>query len=118
MPILVAAVPPLTLQRLDIDRRGRRCRWGLAAGVQDSAVKALVAELVPAPRRATAYGVFAGIQGAFAVVGGVVIGWLYDVSLPALVATVGATQLLALALLWHTVRPSHDETRRHLRPER
>ena len=78
--------------------------WGLAAGVQDSAVKALVAELVNAPRRATAYGVFAGIQGAFAVVGGVVIGWLYDVSRPALVATVAASQLLALALLWHTVR--------------
>ncbi len=117
VPVLVAAVPPLTLSdSMSIVVAGIVV-WGLAAGVQDSAVKALVAELVPAPRRATAYGVFAGIQGAFAVVGGVVIGWLYDVSLPALVATVGATQLLALALLWHTVRPFNHETRRHLRPE-
>lgn len=118
VPILVAAVPPLTLSDSTSIVVAGVVVWGLAAGVQDSAVKALVAELVPAPRRATAYGVFAGIQGAFAVVGGVVIGWLYDVSLPALVATVGATQLLALALLWHTVRPPHDETLRHLRPER
>ena len=41
--------------------------WGFAQGVQDSTVKAVVADLVDAPRRATAYGVFAGIQGAFAI---------------------------------------------------
>jgi len=117
VPVLVAAVPPLTLSDSTSIVVAGVVVWGLAAGVQDSAVKALVAELVPPPRRATAYGVFAGIQGAFAVVGGVAIGWLYDVSLPALVATVGASQLLALALLWHTVRPFSHDTRRHLRPE-
>ena len=104
VPVLVAAVPSLTLSESTSVVVIGVVVWGLAAGVQDSAVKALVAELVTAPRRATAYGVFAGIQGAFAVVGGVVIGWLYDVSRPALVATVAASQLLALALLWHTVR--------------
>ena len=66
--------PPLTLSDSASIVVAGVVVWGLAAGVQDSAVKALVAELVPSPRRATAYGVIAGIQGAFAVVGGVVIG--------------------------------------------
>lgn len=117
VPVLVAAVPPLTLSDSTSLVVAGVAVWGLAAGVQDSAVKALVAELVPAPRRATAYGVIAGIQGAFAVVGGVVIGWLYDVSLPALIATVGASQLIALALLWRTVRPVHPRVRHRLPPE-
>ncbi|AXG14853.1 MFS transporter [Intrasporangium calvum] len=112
VPVLVAAVPPLALtQSFGLVLAGVVV-WGLALGIQDSAVKALVAELVPAGRRATAYGVFAGIQGAFAVIGGAGIGWLYDVSLPALVVTVAATQLLALGLLWRTVRPGAGPHRR------
>jgi MFS family permease len=113
VPFLVAAVPALALtESVPVVFVGVTV-WGLATGVQDSAVKALVAEIVPAARRATAYGVFAGIQGAFAVIGGAVVGWLYDVSLPALVAAVAAGQLLALVLLWRTVRLG---TERRIRP--
>jgi MFS family permease len=78
--------------------------WGAAVGVQDSTVKALVASLVPAARRATAYGAFAAVQGAAAVLGGGVAGWLYARSLPALVVVVAATQVAALALLVVTLR--------------
>ena len=59
---------------------------------------------MPAGRRATAYGVFAGIQGGLAVAGGAAVGWLYDVSLPALVAVVAATQAAALVLLASALR--------------
>jgi predicted MFS family arabinose efflux permease len=78
--------------------------WGSAMGVQDSTVKALVADLVPATRRATAYGVFAAVQGVTAALGGAMAGLLYERSLPALVAVVGATQLVALVLLVSTLR--------------
>lgn len=104
VPVFVAAVPPLALTRPVLLVLVGVAVWGLAVGVQDSTIKALVAEIVPAPRRATAYGVFAGIQGAFAVVGGAVVGWLYDVSLPLLVIVVAASQLVALLLLVRTVR--------------
>lgn len=67
-------------------------------------MKALVADLVPAPRRATAYGVFAAIQGAAAVVGGGAAGALYERSLPGLVVAVAASQLLALVLLGASLR--------------
>ena len=104
VPVLVAVVPALALTRSPLVALAGVAVWGLAFGIQDSTIKALVAEIVPAPRRATAYGVFAGIQGAFAVVGGAVVGWLYDVSLPLLVGVVAASQLLALVLLVRTVR--------------
>jgi MFS family permease len=77
--------------------------WGAAGGVLDSTVKALVADLVPASRRATAYGVFAAVQGAAAITGGVMAGALYERSLPILIAAVVASQVVALPLLIATL---------------
>ena len=104
VPLLVAVVPAFALgSSFGLVLVGVAV-WGFAHGVQDSTIKAAVADLVPAHRRATAYGVFAGIQGALAIVGGAGAGWLYDRSLPALVIAVVVSQLLALALLASTLR--------------
>ena len=73
--------------------------------------KALVADLVPATRRATAYGTFAAIQGAAAALGGAMAGLLYEHSLPALILAVSATQVAALALLVITLRHTPRPTR-------
>ena len=62
LPFLVAAVPARWFSPL-IAILGVVI-WGCAMGIQDSTVKALVADLVPSTRRATAYGVFAAVQGA------------------------------------------------------
>lgn len=104
VPVLVALVPALALGgTIGLVLVGVAV-WGFAHGVQDSTIKAAVADLVPAHRRATAYGVFAGIQGALAIAGGAGAGWLYDRSLPALVIAVVVSQLMALALLASTLR--------------
>jgi MFS family permease len=73
-------------------------------GIQDSTVKALVADLVPSTRRATAYGVFAAVQGGAAMAGGAMAGALYQQSLPILIAVVGITQIGTLILLLATLR--------------
>jgi MFS family permease len=104
LPFLVAAVPLLAFSDRVVPAVLGVLVWGAAVGVQDSTVKALVASLVPAARRATAYGAFAAVQGGAAVAGGGVAGWLYARSLPALVLVVAATQLVALALLVVTLR--------------
>jgi MFS family permease len=106
VPVLVALVPALALGSALAAVLAGVVAWGIAQGVQDSTVKAVVADLVEAPRRATAYGVFAGVQGLFAIVGGVTAGWLYERSLPTLVLVVALTQLAALALLADTFRRS------------
>ena len=104
LPLLVAAVPALAFSDGLLVAGAGILLWGAAVGVQDSTVKALVADLVPAARRATAYGWFAAVQGAAAVAGGAMAGALYARSVPALVAAVAATQLVALTLLVATLR--------------
>ncbi len=116
VPVLVALVPALALGSALAAVLVGVAAWGFAQGVQDSTIKAVVADLVEAPRRATAYGVFAGIQGLLAIVGGVGAGWLYERSLVALVVVVALTQVVALALLVDTFR--NGTVRRSARPRR
>jgi MFS family permease len=108
LPLLVSAVPVLAFASTPLVAIAGALVWGAAGGVLDSTVKALVADLVPASRRATAYGVFAAVQGAAAVAGGVMAGALYQRSLPILIAAVIATQIIALALLLATLRHHHN----------
>jgi sugar phosphate permease len=104
LPLLVAAVPVLAFTGSPLIAMTGVLLWGTAGGVLDSTVKALVADLVPAWRLATAYGVFAAIQGAAAIGGGVMAGALYERSLPILIAAVAASQVVALVLLIATLR--------------
>jgi MFS family permease len=104
LPLLVAAVPVLAFAGSPLIAVIGVLLWGAAGGVLDSSVKALVADLVPASRRATAYGVFAAVQGAAAIAGGVMAGALYERSLPILIAAVAASQVVALILLMATLR--------------
>ena len=104
LPVLVTAVPALAFSQSVALAVTGVLVWGAAVGLQDSTVKALVADLVPRPQRATAYGVFAAIQGGAAVLGGGAAGYLYTRSVPLLVAVVAATQAVALVLLVLTLR--------------
>lgn len=78
--------------------------WGIATGIQDSTVKAYVAELVPARRRATAYGVFAAVQGLGALAGGGLAGALVERSIGLLAGIIATLQALSWLLLWRTTR--------------
>ncbi|MCV7423908.1 MFS transporter [Mycobacterium yunnanensis] len=98
LPVLSAAIPALAFA----DGEGLvicgALLWGAAVGIQESTLRAVVAELVPPARRATAYGVFAASLGAATAVGGALTGWLYEVSLDALVVTVAAIQVTAVIM--------------------
>ncbi|MGJ5756373.1 sugar phosphate permease [Streptomyces puniciscabiei] len=73
--------------------------WGAAMGIQESTLRATVADLVPSGRRATAYGLFAGVVGAASLAGGALTGGLYGYSIPALITVVVAIQALSVVLL-------------------
>lgn len=70
--------------------------WGLGMGAQDSCLKAVLAPVVPSEKRSTAFGVFDTGFGVFWFVGSAVMGFLYDQSLPALIAFSMVLQLAAL----------------------
>ncbi len=104
LPFLVALVPVLAFDTSAVVAVVGVMVWGAAVGVQDSTVKALVADLVEPARHATAYGVFAAIQGSAAVAGGAAAGALYERSVTALVVVVAATQAVALVMFVLTQR--------------
>lgn len=106
LPVLIAAIPVLAFSNVLALVLAGVAVWGAATGVQDSTVKALVADLVPEPRQGSAYGVFAAFEGAGALAGGALYGALYG-AWPALIAVVAALQMAALGLLLMTVRRLH-----------
>jgi MFS-type transporter involved in bile tolerance (Atg22 family) len=74
--------------------------WGVGMGAQESIMRAAVAGMVPAARRGTAYGVFNTGYGLLWFAGSALMGVLYDVSLPALIAFSVLAQLIAVPLLF------------------
>lgn len=53
--------------------------WGVTTGIQESTMRAYVADLLPSSQRATGYGCFALVVGAGTMLGGMIAGWLYGV---------------------------------------
>nr|WP_188273608.1 MFS transporter [Streptomyces sp. CBMA152] len=99
LPLLSAAVPALAFTNTVGLAVAGSLVWGAAMGIQESTLRATVADLVPAGRRATAYGVFAGTVGAASLAGGALTGALYTYSIPVLIAVVAAIQVAALGVL-------------------
>jgi len=73
------------------------CLWGLGIGVHESVIPAAVAPMVSPARRASAYGLFTAAYGIAWFLGSVVIGLLYDHSIPAMVAFCIVAELIAIA---------------------
>jgi MFS family permease len=104
LPLTIVAIPALTLANTITVVLAGVLLWGAVTGIQDSTVKALVADLVPQARLATAYGVFAAFQGVAALVGGVLAGGLYIEHRTLLITIVAALQVISALLLVVTLR--------------
>lgn len=72
--------------------------WGVGMGAQESILKAAVASFVPKASRATGYGIFECVFGVFWFLGSWLLGALYDVSIPVMIAVSVGAQLLAIPL--------------------
>ena len=70
--------------------------WGMGMGAHESIMKAVVANLVNPSKRATAFGMMNMWFGIFWFLGSALMGYLYDVSIPALIFFSVAMQLLAI----------------------
>jgi MFS family permease len=73
--------------------------WGLGMGAQESIMRAVIAEMIPANRRASAYGIFNAAFGLFWFLGSLVMGLLYDLSVPAVILVSLALQLGSVPVL-------------------
>ena len=75
--------------------------WGIGMGAQESIMRAAIAEMVPANRRGSAYGLFNTGFGIFWFLGSALMGILYDLSLPSMIAFSVTAQFVSVPLfLW------------------
>lgn len=100
LPIVCAAVPYFAYGTATVPVIAGALLWGLAMGIQESTMRAYVADLVQQGLRATSYGVFSMFVGVGTLIGGTLAGSLYQAFGPVFViAAACAIQLCAFALL-------------------
>ena len=78
--------------------------WGLGMGVHESIIPAAVATIVPAERRPSAYGIFTAGYGVFWFAGSALIGFLYGISVPAVIVFSVGMELAALPFFLKAAR--------------
>jgi predicted MFS family arabinose efflux permease len=74
--------------------------WGIGLGAQDSLLKAVLARVVRAEKRSTAFGLFDTGFGIAWFIGSAAMGLLYDKSIPALIGFSVVLQLTSLPVLY------------------
>lgn len=73
--------------------------WGAVMGIQETIMRATIADMVPANVRGTAYGVFNAAYGFSWFVGSAVMGFLYDGGIGYLIAFSVILELISLPML-------------------
>lgn len=111
LPVVCAAIPffsyagsvPLVIVGVTL--------WGAALGIQESTMRAAVAGMIPAHKRATAYGMFSVTVGIGGLIGGIVAGGLYDVSIPLLIGYAVVVEAVAFVLLAKALNKAKAESK-------
>ncbi len=78
--------------------------WGAVMGVNESTLRAGVADLTSLKKRGTGFGVFYTVYGLALFGGSVMAGFLYTISIPALALVTLALELVAIPLLYMLLR--------------
>jgi MFS family permease len=73
--------------------------WGIGTGAQESILRAIIAAQIPQSRRGTAYGLFYLVYGTAWMLGSVLLGWLYDRSVPVMAGVSAGLQIGAIGVL-------------------
>ena len=106
LPMLAAVIPWLGFSSSTALVIAGMLVWGIVIGIQESTMRAAVADLVPDSRRGSAYGIFTAIYGLAWLAGSIIIGATYErsVVLTAVVVTVVQGAALVVFLV---ARPHH-----------
>lgn len=74
--------------------------WGIGMGAQESIMRAAIGGMIAPEQRGTAYGLFNTVYGFAWFIGSILIGVLYDVSIPWLVAFSVVAQLVSIPIFY------------------
>ena len=113
LPILAAVIPWLGFSSSTAVVIAGMLIWGVVMGIQESTMRAAVADLVPDARRGSAYGIFTAVYGLAWLAGSVVIGLTYERSV--ILSAVVVTVVQGAALVVFLVARPHHHHAQHVR---
>ncbi|HJT47442.1 MAG TPA: MFS transporter [Nitrososphaeraceae archaeon] len=78
--------------------------WGAVMGIQDTVMRAIIANIAPITKRGLAYGIFNGVYGGSWFIGSTFMGVLYDVSTLYVIFFAIIVELSSFPLLFNVVK--------------
>jgi MFS family permease len=106
VPLLILPIPFLVFSTTYRSVLIGMALWGAVLGVQETIMRAAVADLTPIERRGFAYGVFNTMYGAGWGLGGVVMGLLYEHSISYLILFAVVMEVVSIPLFFMVRRES------------
>jgi MFS family permease len=106
LPLLTIPIPFLGFSGSYALAIGGVVLWGAVMGIQETIMRAAIADLTPVKRRGLAYGIFNTAYGAAWFAGGLVIGVLYEHSIFWVICFAVAMQIIALPFIYFLHRSS------------
>jgi MFS family permease len=100
LPLLTIPIPFLGFSGSYALALGGVCLWGAVMGIQETIMRAAIADLTPIKRRGLAYGIFNTAYGGAWFAGGLAIGVLYEHSIGYVIAFVVMMQVIAFPFLY------------------
>ncbi len=74
--------------------------WGIGMGMQESVLRAAIANIIPSEKRGSAYGIFNMGYGLFWFAGSAIMGILYDISVIYVIIFSVAVQIISIIFLY------------------
>lgn len=74
--------------------------WGMVMGAHETIMKSAIADITPLKKRGTGYGIFSTAYGLAIFGGSVMVGFLYDFSIPLLIVITIAVEIIAIPFFY------------------
>ncbi len=104
MPLFGMVIPFLVFGTAYAAALAGAVLWGAVMGVQETVLRAAVADYTHISKRGRAYGIFNTIYGASFFLGGIAAGWIYMVSRTSMILLMVALQVAALGVFFTAKR--------------
>ena len=78
--------------------------WGAVMGIQDTVMRAAIANMIPVAKRGLAYGIFNTAYGGSWLVGNVLMGILYEISISYVILFSIIAEVISVPLVFGIIR--------------
>lgn len=100
-PVLGIAIPFFAFTASYLSALFAALLWGAVMGIQETILRAAVADYTAISKRGMAYGIFNTIYGASWFAGSLFLGWAYEISIPLVIGFMAVMQCIALPVFFY-----------------